>query len=111
MATNITGCGPALLACFCLALENSSKLRAHTMEPCEIAALITETLSATGRLVEGGHDYAAIMREAATGGGMTQVAMEELHQSLPGLLERALRAIDRRQQELQGSDIGVRRHL
>lgn len=103
MATNITGCGPALLACFCQVLGQVSASKALRMDPALVEELMTETLIATGKLVEHGSGYQEIMREAATGGGMTQVALDTLREDLPGTMERMIQAIARRERVLQGS--------
>ena len=100
-ATNITGCGPALVACFGQALAQASARRIRGLSPALVEQLVTETIVATGRLLESGSTCPSIIEEAATGGGMTQVAVRTLAENLPELMQRVIQAIEWRERELQ----------
>jgi competence protein ComER len=101
IAANLTGCGPALIACFCQVLARVCGRSAIRLSYPQMDELIRETLIATGILVEKGMQCPAIMAEAATGGGMTQIALETLMADLPDVLERMTEAISDREQELR----------
>jgi pyrroline-5-carboxylate reductase len=92
IATNITGCGPALLACFCNQLAQSSIDRARYLDADTVKTMLRETLLATAALVEAGTDLEAIIRHAATRGGATQAALDVLNEKLPELLKQMVEA-------------------
>ena len=101
VATNVTGCGPALLACFARELARSNADRARAVTTEDLRTMLEETFTATAALLEAGTSLEDIARHAATGGGMTQVALETLEAELPDLLNRMVEATFQRERELQ----------
>jgi hypothetical protein len=63
--------------------------------------MLAETFIATAALLEAGTSLEDIVQHAATGGGMTQIALETLEADLPDLLDRTVEATFRRERELQ----------
>jgi pyrroline-5-carboxylate reductase len=100
-ATNITGCGPALLALFASTLARATAKRSTGLDHEMLTLMVTETLSATAALVDERTSLEDIMREAATGGGMTQVALEALETELPALTDSMVQATFARERLLQ----------
>ena len=101
VATNITGCGPALLAFFAAKWMRANCERAVAIGDATLATMVAETFAATAAMVEAGTSLDAIARAAATGGGMTQIAIETLAAGLPELLDRMVDATIQRERALQ----------
>ena len=78
IAANLTGCGPAILAHFMQTLVQVSAERADALDAAALGCMVRETFSATARLIEEGLSPEEIVDEAATGGGMTEMAIETL---------------------------------
>jgi competence protein ComER len=96
IASNLTGCGPALLAKFCGLLAAASSRHANLLDDKTLLAMMEETFVATAKLVEGGDSLEDIVARASTGGGMTQAAIETLEERLPETLALLTqRTIDR----------------
>jgi pyrroline-5-carboxylate reductase len=103
VATNITGCGPALIATFVEALAAASHLSASSTPADALATMARETLIATAGLVDAGHTPSQIIADVATGGGMTEVAVKTLSTSLPSTLEQMTKATIARETRLKRS--------
>lgn len=103
IATNITGCGPALLSSFCQELVRANADRAVSIDAETIGTMMKETFAATAALIETGSEFAKITAEAATNGGMTQAALDVLSGGLPELLGRMVDATFERERKLQAT--------
>lgn len=103
VATNITGCGPALFAFFAETLVKASAKRAVTLDVATLSSMVTETLAATAAMIETGVQLSEVVRHAATGGGMTEVALQTLATELPQLLDAMTEATFAREGTLSRS--------
>jgi competence protein ComER len=87
IATNLTGCGPALIACFAELLAESAAEFTDGLTPQQLRAMIGETLAGAGALVAAGRSLEEIVEQVATPGGSTQAALAVLRERLPGVLD------------------------
>lgn len=100
-ATNVTGCGPALFALFAMQWVQANEKRTDIIEHAELVSMVTETIAATAAMVDAGTSLEDIVRHAATGGGMTEIALDTLASSLPALLDATVEATFARERALQ----------
>lgn len=102
IATNISGCGSAILAQFCESFASASYAHAHKLTKAQLLSMMEETLIATGRLLEAGSRLSEIIDEAATGGGMTEIAVQSIARDLPAPLEQMIAATIARERAVRG---------
>ena len=105
VATNITGCGPALLSLFVTTLVRANGKRATRIDDGALRALMQETLSATAAMIDTGISPDRIIHDAATGGGMTQAALDALSLRLPELADAMVEQTFARERLLAGNSI------
>ncbi|CDX19230.1 putative NADP oxidoreductase coenzyme F420-dependent [Mesorhizobium plurifarium] len=104
-ATNITSCGPALLSLFATALVQANAKKTNGVGHDVLLSLMNETLGATAAMIDAGIGLEQIMRDAATGGGMTQAALEALSLGLPELADAAVEQTFARERLLNASSM------
>jgi competence protein ComER len=87
IATNLTGCGPALIACFAELLADTAAEFSLALTPRQLRAMIAETLVGTGALVDAGRSLEEVEEHVATPGGSTEAALAVLRRRLPEVLD------------------------
>jgi competence protein ComER len=87
IATNITGCGPALVACFAQLLAQSASAFASDLTTEQLDAMSTETVIGAGALLDAGWSLPRLIADVATPGGSTEAALAVLRRDLPGVLD------------------------
>lgn len=92
-ATFLSSCGPGLLAAIIEELAGAAA-RASGLSPEEALVLTTEMVAATAAyLRETGKVPGDLVREVATGGGVTEVGVEGLRERLPGVFDGVVAAM------------------
>jgi pyrroline-5-carboxylate reductase len=102
IATNITGCGPAIMAAFAELLASSAGPFASALGERELLAMSTETLAGVAALLEQRWSLPQITKEVATVGGTTEAAVAVLRARLPEVLEAMHEATYEREAALRG---------
>jgi pyrroline-5-carboxylate reductase len=92
VATNLTGCGPALFACFAETLARTAAALSVGLTREQLRAMSVETLVGTAALLDAKRSGAEIIEGVATPGGSTERALAVLYARLPGLLDEMHRA-------------------
>lgn len=103
VATNITGCGPAIVAAFCETLVRQSAEFASALSIETLNTLAVETLIATASMLESGTPFSRIVSGTSTGGGMTAAAIAALQSELPGALRSMILATIARESVVRSS--------
>lgn len=101
VAANLTGCGPAIFAHFMRLLVEVSEGAARELSSADLHRMVRETFCATARLIEDGVEPERIAEEAATGGGMTEIALETLTEPLRAAVRDMTAATLARETELK----------
>lgn len=93
LATAIGGCAPAFFALFAQRLAEAATARG--MDPAQSLRIAGNTLAGTGAVVRlRGFDMAAVQREVASPGGLTERALESFDQNgLANLIDAAVDAV------------------
>lgn len=87
IATNLTGCGPALFACFAELLAQSAAQFEVGLTVEELVAMSAESVAGAGALLHAGWTPAQLIEDVATPGGSTQAAVSVLRRELPTVLD------------------------
>lgn len=87
VATNITGCGPALVACFAQLLAQSASAFTGNLTAEELNAMSTETVIGAGSMLRAGWTLQQLIAGVATPGGSTEAALSVLRRDLPNVLD------------------------
>jgi len=92
-ATLLSSCGPGLLAAIIEELAGATA-RASGLSPDQTLVLATGMVTATAAyLRETGEAPPDLIRRVATGGGITEVGVQELRQRLPGVFDEVFAAM------------------
>jgi competence protein ComER len=101
IATNVTGCGPAIFACFAEVLAETAARSATGLSRDTLEQMSAETLAGVAALLDASWRLPEITREVATGGGTTEAAVAVLRTRLPEVLEEMHQATFTRQAMLR----------
>lgn len=96
VGTNITGCGPALIACFAEVLAQSANEFSRGLTMQQLDEMCRQTVIGVGALLAQGLTLEQIIERVATPEGSTEAALIILRAQLPTVLERMHRATSRR---------------
>lgn len=107
IAANLTGCGPAIFAHFMQTLVQVSAGRADALSASKLSRMVLETFGATAQLMEDGLSPQEIVDEAATGGGMTEMAIETLAVPLRSAVDAMIDATQARENALKAQATGA----
>ena len=87
VATDLTSCGPALIAVLMEELARAA-VRHSTLSEDQARALAVSTLSGTARLLdEQGYPVETILRRVATPGGITEEGVKQLQSDMPSVYD------------------------
>jgi competence protein ComER len=101
IATNLSACGPALVACFADLLAETARPFAKRLTDDQLAEICAETLTGVAALIREKWQFKSITKEVATAGGTTEAAVSVLRQKLPQMLEEMHRATYAREADLR----------
>lgn len=101
LASNITGCGPAVMAHFVNILVDQSAGRTMNASRADLFRLAGETFFATAQLIENGMTPQEIADEAATGGGTTEMALQTLTEPLQEAINAMIAATQAREDSIR----------
>lgn len=107
LASNITGCGPAVMAHFVNILVNESAERTTDASRADLFRLAGETFFATAQLIENGMTPQEIADEAATGGGTTEMALQTLTEPLQQAISAMIAATQAREDSIRARSSGT----